>query len=207
MKKIEVLFANNRKWALSMKKKEPHFFEKLSRLQKPQFLWIGCSDSRVPANEIIGLLPGELFVHRNVGNIVYSSDLNCLSVLQYAIQVLKIKNIIVCGHYNCGGIRAVVESRRLGEIDVWLESIRDCMVKHASELRVIRNRGHKIDRLCELNVLQQAYNVSRTKFVQRAWKKGQALSIHAWIYSLNDGIIKELRRYSGKAALRLSKTC
>jgi carbonic anhydrase len=197
MKKIEDLFKNNRKWALGIKGKNPRFFQKLSHLQKPQFLWIGCSDSRVPANEIIGLLPGELFVHRNVGNVVYSDDLNCLTVLQYAIDVLKVRNIIVCGHYGCGGVKAVIDGRRFGEVDGWFESIRRIMAQHAPELKRIRKKNDRIDRLCELNVLAQASHVCRTNVVQRAFRKGYPISVHAWIYSLEDGLIKELCSMEG----------
>jgi len=194
MDEIKALFENNKKWSLRMKRKDPRYFRKLSRIQKPEFLWIGCSDSRVPANEIIGLLPGELFVHRNIANIVYPGDLNCLSVLQYAVEVLKVKHIIVCGHYNCGGVRAVVESRKLGRIDSWLKDIRDTMHKNARELKISRTKKEKIDRLCELNVLRQARNVRRLKFVASALKAKRLLTVHAWIYDLNDGLIKELSR-------------
>jgi carbonic anhydrase len=194
--RIETLFTNNREWAFNVKKKDPKFFGKLSRLQKPQFLWIGCSDSRVPANEITGLLPGELFVHRNIANMVYPGDLNCLSVLQYAIEVLKVKHVIVCGHYGCGGVKAVIESNKLGEADAWLKSIRDSMAHNLLELKRIKRKSERINRLCELNVLQQTQNLCKVKFVQRAWKKGHLLSIHAWIYNLRDGLIKELCRHT-----------
>ncbi|MBU1726717.1 MAG: carbonic anhydrase [Candidatus Omnitrophica bacterium] len=197
MSEIKVLFENNKKWSLRMKRNDPLYFQKLSLLQEPQFLWIGCSDSRVPANEIIGLFPGELFVHRNIANIVYANDINCLSVLQYAVEVLKVKHVIVCGHYNCGGVKAVVESRKLGRADAWLKSIRDIMIQNAPELKQLRKKMDKIDRLCELNAIQQAQNVCQTKFVQRAWKAKKTLSIHAWIYNLRDGLIKELYVYSG----------
>jgi carbonic anhydrase len=192
--KVERLFANNRKWARGIKEKDPRFFERLSCLQKPQYLWIGCSDSRVPANEIVGLLPGELFVHRNVANIVYLDDLNCLSVLQYAIQILKVKNIIICGHYNCGGVKAVAESKKLGDADVWLRSIREVRDKYGSELAKIKSREQRADRLCELNVLEQAEKACRIHFVRKGLKRGK-LSVHAWIYNLRDGLIRELRRY------------
>ena len=192
MNEIKTLFENNKKWSFRIRRKDPRYFQRLSRIQRPEFLWIGCSDSRVPANEIIGLLPGELFVHRNIANIVYADDLNCLSVLQYAIEVLRVKHIIVCGHYNCGGVRAVVESRRLGMTDAWLKDIRDTMHRNAAELKKYKTKTEKINRLCELNVLRQAANVSRLKFVASALKKKSLLTVHAWIYDLSDGLVKEL---------------
>ena len=192
---VENLLINNKKWSCNIRRRDPKFFRKLSRLHKPEFLWIGCSDSRVPANEITGLLPGELFVHRNVANMVYSNDLNCLSVLQYAIEVLKVKYVILCGHYGCGGVRAVVESNKLGEADAWLKSIREISAQNLPELRKIKRKSERIDRLCELNVLQQAQNVRKIRFVQKAMKKGYLIGIHAWIYNLRDGLIKELYRH------------
>jgi carbonic anhydrase len=202
--KIETLFSNNRKWARGMRKNDPKFFLRLSRLQKPQFLWIGCSDSRVPANEIIGLLPGELFVHRNVANLVYTGDLNCHSVLRYAIDVLKVKYIIVCGHYGCGGVSMVAGSKKTGENEVWLKSIRDTMNRHRQELGRIKSREDRVNRLCELNVLQQALNVTQSEPVQRAWRNKRPLSVHAWIYDLRDGLIRELRRYEDNRDRRTS---
>ncbi len=192
MQKLEVLFDNNRQWAKTIKQKDPKFFTKLSRLQNPKFLWIGCSDSRVPANEITGLLPGELFVHRNVANIVVHTDLNCLSVLQYAVEVLKVKSVIVCGHYGCGGVRAAFESTRLGLIDNWLRHIVDVKNKYKKVLNAIKDRQKRFNRLCELNALEQARNVTQTTIVQDAWKKGQALTIYAWIYDLRNGLLREL---------------
>ncbi len=189
---INVLLDNNRKWAKNIKKKDPEFFLKLSRQQSPQFLWIGCSDSRVPANEITGLMPGELFVHRNVANIVNHEDLNCLSVLQYAVEILKVKNIIVCGHYGCGGVRAAFDAKQLGLIDNWLSHVLDVQKKHMNELKQFKNREKRFERLCELNVLEQADSVCQTTIVQDAWNKKLPLSIHALIYDLRDGILREL---------------
>lgn len=192
MRQLKALFDNNRRWAKAIKKKDPRFFLKLSRLQTPRFLWIGCSDSRVPANEITGLLPGELFVHRNVANIVVHTDLNCLSVLQYAVEVLKVKNIIVCGHYGCGGVKAAFEVKRLGLIDNWLRHIMDVNEKHKDELKRIKHKEKRFDRLCELNVLEQANSVCQTTVVQDAWGRGRPLSVHALIYDLRDGLLREL---------------
>ena len=192
MRDIKNLFDKNRHWARELKKKDPKFFVKLSRLQSPRFLWIGCSDSRVPANEITGLLPGELFVHRNVANLVVHTDLNCLSVVQYAVDVLRVKHIILCGHYGCGGVRAAMESARLGLIDNWLRHIKDVEGKHKSDLARIKSDKKRFERLCELNVLEQAHNICQTTIVRDAWRKGRALSVHAWIYDLRDGLLREL---------------
>ncbi len=190
---LQSLFDNNRKWAQNIGEKDSKFFLKLSRLQSPRFLWIGCSDSRVPANEITGLLPGELFVHRNVANLVVHTDLNCLSVLQYAIEILKIKNIIVCGHYGCGGgVKAALDTKRLGLIDNWLRCVRDVNERHMNELKEIRNSRKRLERLCELNVLEQANNVCNTTIVQDVWNKKHPLSIHALIYDLRDGLLRKL---------------
>ena len=192
MRDIKNLFDKNRHWARELKKKDPKFFVKLSRLQSPRFLWIGCSDSRVPANEITGLLPGELFVHRNVANLVVHTDLNCLSVVQYAVDVLRVKHIILCGHYGCGGVRAAMESARLGLIDNWLRHIKDVEGKHKSDLARIKSDKKRFERLCELNVLEQSHNICQTTIVRDAWRKGRALSVHAWIYKLRDGLLREL---------------
>jgi len=192
MGELKSLFDNNRRWAKKIKKRDPQFFLKLSRLQSPQFLWIGCSDSRVPANEITGLLPGELFVHRNVANIVVHTDLNCLSVIQYAVNILKVKHIIVCGHYGCGGVKAVFDAIKLGLADNWLRHILDIKEKYQSELNCIKNSEKRFDRLCELNVLEQARNVCQTTVVREAWSNGQSLSVHALIYKLRDGFLREL---------------
>lgn len=195
---LKKLLENNKKWASDTKKKDPKFFEKLSHLQTPKYLWIGCADSRVPANEITGLLPGEMFVHRNVANIVVHSDLNCLSVLQYAVEILKVHHIIVCGHYGCGGIKAVAEAKQFGLIDNWLKHVMDIRDKHAQELKKCKNKEDRFRRLCELNTQEQAHNVCQTTIVQDAWKKNQPLSVHAVIYDLHDGLLKRLWTKSSK---------
>ena len=192
MKVLPQLFENNRKWANQITQSDPKFFQKLSRQQSPEFLWIGCSDSRVPANEIVGLLPGELFVHRNVANLVIHTDMNCLSVVQYAVEVLKIKHIIVCGHYGCGGIKAAIDNRSHGLIDNWLRHIRDIYRKHLDELMCITDKNKQVDRLCELNIVEQVANIGNMTTVQDSWKKGQPLSIHGWIYGISNGILLDL---------------
>ncbi len=186
------LFANNRAWAARMTAQDPHFFHKLTEQQSPHYLWIGCSDSRVPANEIVGLQPGELFVHRNVANVVVHTDLNCLSVLHYAIDVLKVDRIIVCGHYGCGGVAAAMRDRPLGLIDNWLRHIQDVQHKHDGQLAALPNDQFRLDRLCELNVIEQAMNVCETSAVRQAWADGRDLLVMAWIYSLQDGLLREL---------------
>jgi len=186
------LLEKNRQWAEKIKDSDPQFFQKLSHQQAPQYLWIGCSDSRVPANQIIGLLPGEVFVHRNVANVVIHTDLNCLSVLQYAVDVLKIKHIIVCGHYGCGGVKAALENKEFGLIDNWLRNIKDVYHRHRARFKNIQDENAKIDLLCELNVMDQVANVCHTAIVQNAWKRGQTLSVHGWIYSIRDGLLKDL---------------
>src|SRR3989338_2068308 len=193
MRDLSNLFDNNRRWAGEIKKKDPKFFLKLSKLQSPRYLWIGCSDSRVPANEITGLLPGELFVHRNVANIVVHTDLNCLSVLQYAVDVLKVKDIIVCGHYGCGGVKSAMEDVRLGLIDNWLRHVRDVMEKYESKLNAIKDERERFDRICELNVVEQAVNVCQTTVVREAWSRGQDISVHAFVYDIHDGLLRDLR--------------
>jgi len=192
MKALPPLFENNRKWAAEISQSDPEFFGKLAQQQNPEFLWIGCSDSRVPANEIIGLLPGELFVHRNVGNLVIHSDMNCLSVLQYAVDILKIKHIIVCGHYGCGGVRAALDSKPHGLIDNWLRQIRDLNQRQSLELTRYATIEDRVDRLCELNVVEQVKNVGNTTIVQEAWLRGQQVTIHGWIYSIMDGLLKDM---------------
>ncbi|MDP1734469.1 MAG: carbonate dehydratase [Sulfuritalea sp.] len=185
------LFDFNRAWAQQMRQVDPGYFEKLSHLQTPEYLWIGCSDSRVPANQIVGLLPGEVFVHRNVANIVVHTDLNCLSVIQFAIDVLKVKHIMVVGHYGCGGVKAALEHQRVGLADLWLRHVQDVHVKHLARVDELpEDKRH--DRLCELNVLEQVINVSRTIVVQDAWQRGQNLTIHGWIYGLKDGLVRDL---------------
>jgi len=193
MDELNSLFDKNREWAQSILKTDAHFFEKLAKQHTPEYLWIGCSDSRVPANEIVGLLPGELFVHRNVSNLVIHTDMNCLSVMQYAIAVLKVKHIIVCGHYGCGGIRAAMEDSPHGLIDNWLRNVRDLYYTNQAELEAIENSDKRTDRLCELNVVSQVYNVCNTTLVQKAWFKDQDLTVHGWIYSINDGLLRDMK--------------
>jgi carbonic anhydrase len=192
MAKIEQLILNNRAWSEDIRRRDPSFFDRLSRQQAPRFLWIGCSDSRVPANEIVGLMPGELFVHRNVANVVVHSDLNCLSVLQYAVEVLRVEHIIVCGHYNCGGVEAAWKRASLGLIDNWLRHVQDIRERHADTFTPGITESHAIDRLCELNVLEQAANVCRTTIVLDAWRRGQPLTVHGWIYSIRNGLLRDL---------------
>ena len=193
MKRLDKLLTNNRLWAAGMRSREPDFFSRLSQLQTPEYCWIGCSDSRVPANQITGLAPGEVFVHRNVANIVVHADLNCLSVLQYAVDVLKVKHVIVCGHYGCGGVTAAHDNLKLGLIDNWLRHVQDVRQKHREALDAIQSRDSRIARLCELNVVEQAVNVVHTTVVQDAWARGQELTVHGWAYDLNDGVIRDLK--------------
>ena len=193
MKRLDKLLSNNRLWAASVRSREPDFFTRLSQLQVPEYLWIGCSDSRVPANQITGLAPGEVFVHRNVANIVVHADLNCLSVLQYAVDVLKVKHVIVCGHYGCGGVTAAHDNLKLGLIDNWLRHVQEVGQKHRDALNAIPSREARIARLCELNVIEQAVNVAQTTVVQDAWARGQELTVHGWAYDLNDGVIRDLK--------------
>jgi carbonic anhydrase len=188
---LEKCFAANRKWAADALAQDPAFFTRLEKLQTPDLLWIGCSDSRLPPNEIIGRAPGELFVHRNVANVVEHTDVNCLSVLQYAIDVLRVKHIIVVGHYGCGGVRAAMSPQSLGLIDNWLRHIRDVYLWNRDELAKIESFDARVDRLAELNVEQQVANVCHTTIVQRAWKRGQELTVHGWIYSLGDGLLRD----------------
>ena len=192
MPEISQLLENNRKWSERINREQPDYFPILSKQQAPNYLWIGCSDSRVPANEILGLLPGEVFVHRNVANLVHSSDLNCLSVLEYAIHTLKIEHIIVCGHYGCGGVRASLENSSHGLIDNWLTKIRHTYARHHSEIEALPNFEAKADRLCELNVIEQVKSVSQTTIVQEAWARGQKLHIYGWCYGLKNGLINDL---------------
>ena len=192
MDNLDHLLAHNRAWAEKIKAADPDFFNVLSQQQSPEYLWIGCSDSRVPANEIVGLLPGELFVHRNVANVVVHTDLNCLSVIQYAVDVLKVKHIIVCGHYGCGGVKAALTNSKHGLIDNWLRHIQDVKHEHEALLAAIEDEAERFNTLCELNVIEQVLNVSRTTIVQNAWERGQELGVHGWIYSLDDGLLREL---------------
>lgn len=186
------LFENNRRWAARMTEADPDFFRKLARQQTPKYLWIGCSDSRVPANDIVGLLPGELFVHRNVANVVIHTDLNLLSVMQYAVEVLKVEHIIVCGHYGCGGVEHAMHTDSLGLIDNWLRYIKDTYEHHREELEAIADPRARLDRLCELHVGQQVANVCHSTIVQAAWRRGQPLAVHGFIYSITDGLIRDL---------------
>jgi carbonic anhydrase len=182
----------NRQWAKRVTESKPGFFETLSKQQAPEYLWIGCSDSRVPANEIVDLLPGELFVHRNVANVVVHTDLNCLSVLQFAVEVLKVKHVLVTGHYGCGGVKAALTNTKFGLIDNWLRHVQDVAHKHREPLSRITDENARWDRLCELNVIEQVVNVAQTTIVEDAWRRGQALTIHSWIYGLKDGRVRDL---------------
>lgn len=192
MKPLYNLFKKNKKWAETIKKSDPDFFLRLSKQQNPGYLWIGCSDSRVPATQIVDMQPGEIFVHRNVANLVVHTDLNCLSVIQFAVEALKVKHIIVCGHYGCGGIRAAIENKEHGLMDNWLGHIRDVQRLYCEKIGKLKNENDKINLLCELNVIQQVLNVCRTSIVQHAWLTGQELAVHGLIYSIEDGILKDL---------------
>jgi carbonic anhydrase len=192
MKFLKNLFENNKNWAQKIKKIDPEFFAKLSNQQQPEYLWIGCSDSRVPANEIVGLLPGEIFVHRNIANLVIHTDLNCLSVIQYAVEVLRVKHIIVCGHYGCGGIKAAADNNDHGLIDNWLRSIKEVYRQNRKTIEGMDSEKQRLDYLCELNVIEQVKNICHTTIVQGGWKSGQDLTVHGWIYSIEDGILKDL---------------
>ncbi|WNZ56543.1 carbonate dehydratase [Microbulbifer sp. MKSA007] len=191
MAEIRQLFARNRAWAEDRTAQDPQFFQRLSRLQVPKYLWIGCSDSRVPANEIVGMAPGELFVHRNIANVVVHTDFNCLSVLQYAVEVLKVEHVVVCGHYGCGGVQAAMGHSECGLVDNWLRHIKDVYARHRQELESL-DKESRSARLCELNVMAQVQNLAMTKIVQHAWDRGQRLSLHGWIYDIRDGLIRDL---------------
>ncbi len=188
----EDLFKRNIEWATQKTNEDSEFFEKLANIQTPKYLWIGCADSRVPANEIVGMQPGELFVHRNIANVVPHSDVNCLSVIQFAVEVLHVEHICVTGHYNCGGVRAALDDKGLGHIDNWLAHIKLVLEKHYDEVMSIQSMDERVDRLCELNVMEQVKNVASTSIVQKAWRKGQDLTIHGWIYGLKDGHLTDL---------------
>jgi len=192
MKVLKHLFENNRRWASNQKQLDPEFFHRLSQQQSPEYLWIGCSDSRVPANEIVGLLPGELFVHRNVANLVVKNDLNCLSVIQFAIDALKVKHIIVCGHYGCGGVKAVLDDLKIGLVDNWLANLHPVKNKFLTHLLEIKDERTRFNKLCEVNVIEQVFNVCKTDTVQNAWKRNQSLSVHGWIYDIKDGLLQDL---------------
>ena len=189
---LEECFAGNRRWAADAIARDPEFFARLEAVQSPDLMWIGCSDSRMPANQIIGRAAGEVFVHRNVANIVAHTDVNCLSVLQFAIDVLEVKHVIVCGHYGCGGVRAALSPQPLGLIDNWLRHIRDVHQRHRDELAAITDPAARADRLCELNIVAQVANVCHTTIVQDAWRRGRTVTVHGWIYSLHDGLLKDL---------------
>ncbi|WP_198262437.1 carbonate dehydratase [sulfur-oxidizing endosymbiont of Gigantopelta aegis] len=191
MKKLKHLFVANQNWANEKKQQDPEFFTRLSKLQAPEYLWIGCSDSRVPANQITNLQPGEVFVHRNIANVVVHTDLNCLSVIQYAVDALEVKHIIVCGHYGCGGIKAAMDDQEHGLIDNWLRHIKDVYRFNEDKFDGL-NETDKLDLLCELNVKEQVNNICNTTVVQKAWKEGKELSVHGWIYSIENGILKDL---------------
>jgi len=193
MHPLQTLFDNNRAWSQRMHRSDPDFFARLSRQQSPRYLWIGCADSRVPANEIVGLLPGELFVHRNVANVVVHSDLNCLSVMQFAVDVLKVEHIIVCGHYGCSGVGAALENRRVGLADNWLRHVQDVHHKHVARVAAHEEGTRRIDHLCELNVIEQVANVCAVTIVRDAWDRGQRLSVHGWVYGLQDGLVRDLQ--------------
>lgn len=192
MEELSQLFENNRTWSEEIRRSEPDFFLELSRQQAPSYLWIGCSDSRVPANQIVGLLPGEVFVHRNIANLVVHTDLNCLSVMQFAVDMLKVPHIIVCGHYGCSGVQAALRRDRLGLSDNWLRHVQDVRQKHESLLARTANETEACSLLCELNVIEQVANVGQTTIVQDAWERGQALTVHGWVYGLKDGLLRNL---------------
>ena len=192
MRRLPHLFENNRRWAREMERRDPDFFRALVDQQAPDYLWIGCSDSRIPPNEIVGLRPGELFVHRNVANVVVHTDLNCLSVLQYAVDVLQVEHVIVCGHYGCGGVLAALRGRPLGLIDNWLRHVQDVREKHRAFVERAGDERAQHDRLCELNVVEQVVNVCRTTIVEGAWARGQSLTVHGWLYHLRDGHLRDL---------------
>lgn len=189
---LQHLIANNRAWSEGIRRHQPDFFRRLSEQQHPAYLWIGCADSRVPANEIVGLMPGELFVHRNVANIVVHSDLNCLSVMQFAIDALKVRHVIVVGHYGCGGVHAALSGQRLGLVDNWLRHVQDVIQKHEAWLDSIPDADKRLDKLCELNVVEQVANVCHTTIVRDAWERGQELMVHGWVYGLQDGLVRDL---------------
>jgi carbonic anhydrase len=192
MRVLKHLFESNRAWAKNVRQGDPEFFQRLSRQQSPSYLWIGCSDSRVPANQIVGLLPGEMFVHRNIANVVEHADLNCMSVIQFAIDVLKVRHVIVCGHYDCAGIRAAQRGDQLGLVDHWLRHVRGVCEKHTPRLIEVTDESQRSDRLCELNVIEQVAKVCHAPAAREAWNRGQELSVHGWIYGLHDGLLRDL---------------
>ncbi len=189
---LKKLLQQNREWATDIAARDPQFFAQLSMQQAPKYLWIGCSDSRVPANQIVGLMPGEMFVHRNIANLVVHTDLNALSVIQFAVDILKVRHIIVCGHYGCGGVMAAMRNLKLGLCDNWLRHVQDVRCTHQSQLDALPTEDEQISRLCELNVIEQVANVSETTVIRDAWERGQELSVHGWIYDLHDGLLRDL---------------
>jgi len=190
--KLEHLLDSNRIWAQRIKDDDPAFFKKLTAQQKPNYLWIGCSDSRVPCTQLVDLLPGEMFVHRNVANLVIHTDFNCLSVMQYAIDVLQVQHIIVCGHYRCGGIQAAMQQQSFGLVDNWLRHVQDIIIKHQTYLDSFSTEQQRLDQLCELNVAEQVFNVCENTLVRNAWQRGQKLTVHGWIYGVEDGLLRDL---------------
>jgi carbonic anhydrase len=192
MSELKHLLDNNRAWAAEMTRQDPSFFSRLSQQQSPQYFWIGCSDSRVPANQIVGLMPGEMFVHRNIANVVVHTDLNCLSAIQFAVDVLRVRHIIVCGHYGCGGVLAALRDDKLGLADNWLRHVQDVLGKHRAEIDALKSEPDRHNKLCELNVADQVLNVGNTTVVRDAWGRGESLTIHGWIYDIRDGIIRNL---------------
>jgi len=192
MKDLKRLLDQNKAWAEVITSSDPEFFPTLAKQQSPSYLWIGCADSRVPATQLVGMVPGEMFVHRNVANVVVHTDFNCLSVMQYAVDVLKVEHIIICGHHGCGGVKAAMDNQSLGLIDNWLRHVQDVMHVHDELLAQIEDESERVDRLCELNVIEQVVNVSRTTIVQTAWQRGQELVVHGWIYGLQDGLLRDL---------------
>jgi carbonic anhydrase len=192
MNDLQELLAKNREWAKAIKASDPEFFNTLAGQQTPRYLWIGCSDSRVPATQLVGLRAGDLFVHRNVANVVVHTDFNCLSVLQFAVDVLAVNHVIVCGHYGCGGVKAAMENLQLGLIDNWLRNVQDVMRSHEELLSTITDDAKRLDKLCELNVIEQVLNLSRTTIVQNAWSRGHVLAVHGWIYGIGDGLLRDL---------------
>jgi len=192
MRILRPLFDANRAWAARMREHDPGLFSRLAEQQSPRYLWIGCSDSRVPANQIVDLPPGEMFVHRNVANVVVHTDLNCLSVLQFSVDVLRVRHVIVCGHYGCGGVRAAAEGTRIGLVENWLRHVQDGFARHDAALAGVPDGGDRLDRLCELNVIEQVASVCRTTIVQEAWERGQELAVHGWIYDIADGLLRDL---------------
>ena len=192
MSSLNQLLENNRAWAAEMTRQDADFFKRLSAMQTPRYLWIGCADSRVPANQIVNSLPGDMFVHRNVANVVVHTDLNCLSAIQFAVEVLQVQDIIVCGHYGCGGVLAALQNKKLGLIDNWLRHVQDVLAKHRTQIDSIAGEQEQHNRLCELNVIEQVNNVSQTTVVRDAFARNQSLSVHGWIYGLNNGLLRDL---------------